>query len=39
MKLIKIIASMFVAAAFSLSVSAHDPKVTFTLQEKLHPLS
>ena len=36
MKLIKIIATMFVAAAFSLSVSAHDPKgESFTLSGKI----
>ena len=36
MKLIKIIATMFVAAAFSLSVLAHDPKGdSFTLSGKI----
>ena len=36
MKLIKIIATMFVAAAFSLSVLAHDPKgESFTLSGKI----
>ena len=36
MKLIKIIATMFVAAAFSLSALAHDPKgESFTLSGKI----
>ena len=36
MKLIKIIATIFVAAAFSLSVLAHDPKgESFTLSGKI----